>query len=118
MGPIGYVIMRVQVDDVKGYDEYQVALVTPDNGSFTRRVPVILGIPTTDRVVTVMKKSEIEKLSGPWAHTDYITISRAEAAQVSSIRVNINTVPLDPWEYSEALHSNGNITILPFSGER
>ena len=33
---------------MKGYDEYQVALVTPDNGEFARRVPVILGTPTTD----------------------------------------------------------------------
>ena len=46
VGTVGYVIMRV--DDMKGYDEYQVALVSPDNGEFTRRVLVILGTPTTD----------------------------------------------------------------------
>ena len=72
--------MRVQVDDVKGYDEYQAALLTLDNRSFTRRVPVILGTPTTDRVVAVTKESKIKKLSGPWAHTHYITTLWAEAA--------------------------------------
>ena len=44
--PLGYVIIRVQVDGVWGYDEDQIALIIPDFSNFAVRVPVILGTPT------------------------------------------------------------------------
>ena len=44
--PLGYVIIRVQVDGVQGYDEDQIALIIPDFSNFVARVPVILGTPT------------------------------------------------------------------------
>ena len=44
--PLGYVVIRVQVDRVWGYDEDQIALVIPDFPNFATRVPVILGTPT------------------------------------------------------------------------
>ena len=44
--PIGYVIIRVQVDGVWGYDEDQIALIILDFSNFAVRVPIILGTPT------------------------------------------------------------------------
>ena len=44
--PLGYAIVRVQVDGVRGYDEDQIALIIPDPSHFAKRVPVILGTPT------------------------------------------------------------------------
>ena len=44
--PLGYVIIRVQVEGVKGYNEDQVTLVVPDTTAFGSRVPVTLGTPT------------------------------------------------------------------------
>ena len=44
--PLGYVIIRVQVDRVWGYDEDQIALIIPDFSNFMVRVPIILGTPT------------------------------------------------------------------------
>ena len=44
--PLGYVIIRVQVDGVWGYDKDQIALIIPDFSNFAVRVPVILGTPT------------------------------------------------------------------------
>ena len=44
--PLGYVIIRSQVDGVQGYDEDQIVLIIPDFSNFAVRVPVILGIPT------------------------------------------------------------------------
>ena len=44
--PLGYVIIRVQVEGVKGYNKGQVALVIPDLTAFGSRVPVTLGTPT------------------------------------------------------------------------
>ena len=44
--PLGYVIIRVQVDGVWGYDKDQIALIILDFSNFAVRVPVILGTPT------------------------------------------------------------------------
>ena len=42
----GYVLVRVQVEGVGGYNEDQVALVIPDTTSFGSQVPVTLGTLT------------------------------------------------------------------------
>ena len=44
--PLGYVIIWIQVDEVQGYDEDQIALVIPDLSDFVAQIPVILGTPT------------------------------------------------------------------------
>ena len=44
--PIGYVIMRVQIDRISGYDKDQVALIACSSTKFVH--PIILGTPTTD----------------------------------------------------------------------
>ena len=44
--PLGYVIIRVQVKGVQGYDADQVALVIPDSTGFGSWVLVNLGTPT------------------------------------------------------------------------
>ena len=61
--PLAYVILRVQVEEVKGYDEDQVALVNPDLTTFWLRVLVTLGTPTINWIVNVIKESEIDELS-------------------------------------------------------
>ena len=43
---LGYVVIWVQVDRVRGYDEDQIALIIPDFSNFATRVPIILGTPT------------------------------------------------------------------------
>ena len=44
--PWGYVIVRVQVEGVRGFDKDQVALVIPDATAFGSQVPITLGTPT------------------------------------------------------------------------
>ena len=44
--PLGYVIIRIQVEGVKGCNKDQAALVIPDLSAFGSRVPVTLGTPT------------------------------------------------------------------------
>ena len=61
--PLGYVIIRVQVEGVKGYNEDQVALVIPDLTAFGLRVPVTLGTPTINQIVNVIKESKTDELS-------------------------------------------------------
>ena len=57
--PLGYVVIRVQVEGVPEYNEDQVAFVVDDNTTFSWRVPVVLGTPTINRVVAVMKESNL-----------------------------------------------------------
>ena len=66
--PLGYVMIRVQIDGVQGYDEDQIALVIPDFSNFATRVPVILGMPTIGHVVNVIREVEIDALATPWAN--------------------------------------------------
>ena len=76
--PLGYIIIRVQVDGVQGYDEDQIPLIIPDFSNFVVRVPVILGTPTIGRVVNIMGKAEMDALAMPWAN--------ATAAHLLAIR--------------------------------
>ena len=76
--PLGYVVIRVQVDRVWGYDEDQIALIILDFSNFVVRVPIILGTPTIGQVVNVMKEAEMDALAMPWAN--------ARAAHLLAIR--------------------------------
>ena len=60
--PLGYIIIRVPVEGVQGYDEDHVALVIPDSTGFGSQVPITLGIPTINLIINVIKKSEIDEL--------------------------------------------------------
>ena len=57
-GPMGYVVMKVQIEGVPSYREDQVFLVV-DNSAYSRRVPVILGTPTINHVMMAMRESEM-----------------------------------------------------------
>ena len=59
--PLGYVVIRVQVEGVKGYNEDQVALVIPDLTAFGSKVLVTLGTPTINRIMNIIKESEIDE---------------------------------------------------------
>ena len=66
--PLGYMVIWVQVDGVRGYDEDQIALIISDFSHFANRVPIILGTPTIGQVVNVMKEVEMDALATPWAN--------------------------------------------------
>ena len=61
-GPMGYIVMKVQVEGVPSYGKDQVFLVIDDNSAYSRRVPVILGTPTINRVVMAMRESEMSTM--------------------------------------------------------
>ena len=63
---LGYVIICVQVEGVPEYDEDQVAFVVDDNTTFSWQVPVVLGTPTINRVVAVMKESNLNNAPMEW----------------------------------------------------
>ena len=61
--PLGYVIIRVQVKGVQGYNEDQVVIVIPDSTIFGSQVPVTLGTPTINQSINMIKESEIDEQS-------------------------------------------------------
>ena len=64
---LGYVLIRVQVEGVPGYDEDQVAFVIDDpTTTFGIRVPIVLGTPTINRVITIMKESDLQNAPVEW----------------------------------------------------
>ena len=64
--PLGYVVIRIQVEGVPEYDEDQVAFIVDDNTTFSWRVPVVFGTPTINCIVTVMKESNINNAPMEW----------------------------------------------------
>ena len=64
--PLGFVIARLQVREVAGYDEDVVFLVVPDGSNFGKRVPIVIGTCTLARVINVIKESEMDRISTPW----------------------------------------------------
>ena len=81
--PIGYIIMRVQIDGISGYDKDQVVLVVQSSTEFTHKVPIILGMPTTNWAIAALKESKIDELATPWACVRKSTLLQAAAAQAS-----------------------------------
>ena len=65
---LGYIVIWVQVDRVRGYDEDQIALIIPDFSNFVVRVPIILGTPTIGPVVNIMRETEVDALVMLWAN--------------------------------------------------
>ena len=101
-GAIGYVIIHVRVEGVPSYGEDQVALVVPDNTLFGRKVPIILGTPTINRLVRSMKESEFETAPEEWQYArmsydavNYFMAYRADLEPEDGYPTNTRADPID-----------------------
>ena len=56
--PCGYVIIRVQIEGVRGYDKDQVALIIPDSTAYGSSVLVTLGTPIINWIINMIKESK------------------------------------------------------------
>ena len=64
--PLGFTLLRVQIEGMPHYDHHQVVFVLDDPSAFSARIPVILGTPTINRVVQTMKESEMHNAPTEW----------------------------------------------------
>ena len=64
--PIGFTLMRVQIEGLPHYNEQQVIFVLDDPSGFSARIPVILGTPTINRVIQTMKETEMHEAPSEW----------------------------------------------------
>ena len=119
-GPMGYVVMRVQIEGVPSYTKDQVFLVIDDNSAYSRWVPVILGTPTINRVVMAMWETEMHTAPPEWqySHCSYEFASRffvgmvgatleEEGATVSTTNTAINPLELDQYTWQAGDRSDG-----------
>ena len=65
--PLGYCILRLQTSDVAGYDEEMPFFVLPDDSKLGKKCPMVWGTSILRRVINVMRESELDQLSIPWA---------------------------------------------------
>ena len=63
---LGFIIPRVQVKEIMGYDKDVVFLIVPDGSEFSKQVPLVIGTCTLGHMVNVIKESELDMLSPPW----------------------------------------------------
>ena len=62
----GFVILRVWVNEIAGYNEDLVFLVVPDESEFFQCVPIVIGTSMLGRIINVIKESEMDRLLTPW----------------------------------------------------
>ena len=111
--PVGFIMMNVKVPGVAGYDEDQIAIVMDDPGMM--EWPVILGTPTLNRVMEVIKESEISKLAVPWASSHVSWLMRDVLAKLGQVVVNdIANKPIAPLHVDEVVRVASKCTVPPF----
>ena len=64
---LGFIILRMQVREITGYDEEIVFLVVSDESEFGHKVPLVIGTCTIGKIINAIWESEIDCFSMPWA---------------------------------------------------
>ena len=106
--------MSKQIDRISGYNEDQVALMACSSAKFAHHVPIILGTPTTDRVIRALKESKIDRLVTPWACVRKSTLLWAATTRVAAVRADITTKPVDVMGYEEPVRLLTAEVVKPF----
>ena len=57
---LGFMILRVQVKEIVGYNEDMVFLVVLDESDFAWCIPIMIGTCTQGRIMNVNKESEMD----------------------------------------------------------
>ena len=111
--PTGFVIVRVQIPCVVGYDEDQVAIVLDDPGM--KECPVILGTPTLYQVMEVIKESEITTLAMPWGASRISWLMRNVQARVGwVVHDDVANKPISLNSVDEVVKVSKKFQVPPF----
>ena len=112
--PLSYVIIRVQVEGVWGYDD-QVALVMPDSTVFGSWVLVTLGTLTMNWIINVIKESKIDEL---FTSLNGLRIAQLLACQWAELSVQSKVAAdqaVDPTDLNRAVKMTKKEEIDVFS---
>ena len=116
--PLGFTLLRVQIEGMPHYDKQRVVFVLDDPSAFLARIPVILGTPTFNRVVQSMKESEIHNAPMEWQAAK-VTYDWAQGFQFrraslgKRLKFPTNTVE-DPLDLDEKVLLTDKCTIPGF----
>ena len=112
-GPLGFVKLETCIAGVGGYREDQVFLVVPDASAFGSCVPIILGTSTIGRVINVIKESEMDELSTPWATAKLVTQLSLQKVEVKEqLWDDVATKPIDLLNLNKKLRTKEEIEPL------
>ena len=64
--PLGFTLVRVQIEGMPHYDKQQVIFVLDNPSPFSARILVIIGTPTINRVIQTMKETEMHSTPMEW----------------------------------------------------
>ena len=115
---LGFTLMRVQIEGMPHYDEHQVLFILDDLSAFSTRIPVILGMPTINRVVQTMKETEMHNAPVEW-QTARVTYEWAQGFQFrraslcERLKFLTNTAE-DPLDLDEKVLLTDKCTIPGF----
>ena len=111
--PTGFVIVRVQIPCVAGYDRDQVTIVLDDPGM--KECPVILGTPTLYRMMEVIQESEITALAMPWVASRVSWLMRGVQARMGrAMRDNVANKPISLNSVDEVVKVSKKFQVPPF----
>ena len=102
---------------MKSNNEDQVALVIPDLITFGSRVLVILGTPTINQIMNVIKESEIDELSVSLNGSRISCLLAGHQAE-PSLKNDVTTNPIhDPTDFGKAVKTTKWKEIGAFSSK-
>ena len=121
--PLGFVILWVQVNEITGYDEDVVFLVVPDESEFSRHIPLMIETRMLGRIVNMIKESELDRLSTPWAMmkashllSRWGTVVEDQGMAGDGPAQEGAAAPESPagWEVDEPVFMKENVRLGPF----
>ena len=116
---LGICNREAQVKEVAGYDEDAVFLVVPDGSAFGKRVPLIIGTCTLARVINVIKESELDQISTPWAMVHLAQLLSWCVVTEESPQCEASGGQDAPMtdEMDEIIYMKDNVCVGPFQAE-
>ena len=100
---LGYVIIRVQVEEIWGYNEDQVALVILDYTGFGSQVPVTLGTTTINQIINVIRESEIDELLVSLNESRIAPLLACWQAELFIQKVMVTNQAVDPTDLNKSV---------------
>ena len=113
--PLGFVILRVQVKEIVGYDEEIIFLIVPDSSEFSKWVPLVIGTCTLGCVVNMIKESELDMLSPPWVVVHASRLLSTRRGTATSDDESIGDVA-DPKPYASAPEPETDVPVYVKEG--
>ena len=111
--------MRLQVKEVAGYDEDVVFLVVPDGSAFGKRVPLVIHTCKLAQVINIIKESEMDQISTPWATVHLAQLLLQHFVTEESPRGKMaagQDVPATD-EMDKAIEMKDSVRVCPFQAE-